>query len=93
MDLCFYKDGVAWFELTAHEHLCKLYIGQEGHFPLKEDIDSLGILLEFIASVEFLNEKAAVSSACTVKSAILAMIIITKKQPALRTVHIVPLLT
>ena len=51
MDLCFYKNGIAWFELTAHEHLSKLYIGREGCFPLKEDIESLGIQLEFVASV------------------------------------------
>ena len=47
MDICFYRNGIAWFATSAHEHWNALYLLTDGSFPLASDIDSIGIHLVF----------------------------------------------
>lgn len=47
MDICFYKNGIAWFASSAHEHWNALYLQTVGSFPLVSDLNSIGIHLVF----------------------------------------------
>ena len=46
MDPCFYKNGYAWFVVTAHEHWNMLYLERKVPcVPLASDLESLGVSL------------------------------------------------
>lgn len=46
MDPCFYKDGVAWFSSSTHEHWNKLCLWDDENYPLAADLESIGVILD-----------------------------------------------
>ena len=50
MDLCFYRNGYAWFVSSAHEKDCYLYAGKED--KMLDDLESLGFRLTPCGEVE-----------------------------------------
>ena len=52
MDICFYRNGTAWFASSAHEKWNAFYLQSgDDNLPLVSDIESLGVKLEYKGKV------------------------------------------
>ena len=49
MDLCFYRNGYAWFSLSAHEHIANLFLEDDKTFS---DLTDLGINLYYECDID-----------------------------------------
>lgn len=49
MDLCFYKDGYAWFASSAHEHYANLILNDN---KTKNELNDLGINLHYQREID-----------------------------------------
>lgn len=49
MDLCFFKDGYAWFELCAHERMSYIYIDNKKTYS---DLINIGAKLSYKADID-----------------------------------------
>lgn len=61
MDLCFYKNGYAWFAASSHEQWAELYVSDES---VVDDLKKMGVKLTFSRNIQeamlFFEERTVV---------------------------------